>query len=344
MKLIFCISNLSVPVTISLVENENEDFVIFTDQLNLVIFFSKLYGNDRVIFCENFKIKGKIQHLLFFPFLILFKHNLWKKFQNYSGCKVYFFFNAFGFKESWLIKKLSKKNLIFYQPDIDMSSFTQILNVKSIIGMLMIFCNYNVITEPKYSNTNIYYSVSKKFIHQTKTELIDIKINKEAIKRTISQHFDVSKRKIIYLIGDVVESKYIDEKEYILKNDLLLAKFNKDETILKIHPRYTKIYSKENEFGMLPSYIPANVLIEHFEIVIAYSSSVLFEFANNGITAISLLNYFEPTSQSIKSDFIQYLKHNTVEERMIYYPKNTDEIYGIINSETKQIDHVSNKA
>ena len=66
------------------------------------------------------------------------------------------------------------------------------------------------------------------------------------------------------------------------------------------------------------------VVKNYFKIVIGYTSAVLFNAANQGVVAISLLDYIKPIERKVADDFKSYLKNNTSKE--ILYPKNINEL------------------
>ncbi len=81
--------------------------------------------------------------------------------------------------------------------------------------------------------------------------------------------------------------------------------------------------------------MPANILFHSFKFVIGYSSSVLFEAANEGCISISLLNYFKPEEEERKKNYILYLTKNLEEEKKIYFPTSIQEINKIISTNSK---------
>jgi len=314
----------------SIISESNEDFIIVTNQKTLYLFFSELYGQNKLIFNEPFKLKGVKRLFFYLPYFYKYRKKLWSKFKKIKNSKIYFFFNAFGYIESWILLRLSKKNELFYKPDVDTSFLRETQTLKTVINKWKIFLLYKVKVNPIANNERIYYSVSKKFIERTNTKIIEYKINVSVINEILYQKFKITSKEILFLTGGLIDFKLVYPNEFVIKNDKLLSSLNNKGVIIKPHPRFNKLYSLENKYELIPDYIPANLLFYKFKVVIGYATSVLFESANNGCLSISLLEYFNPISESQKDLYINYLTSNLNENNKIYFPKTVEEIMDLI--------------
>jgi hypothetical protein len=206
--------------------------------------------------------------------------------------------------------------------------------LKALCGFLIIKIIYRVWLVPKTDGKTLYFSVDSIFLRSVSASKRNIKITSDCGKDIIKENFSeyINNKKIILLIGGVVENGLVRLEEYEQKNDELIRflqeQYDLSAICLKAHPRYAKRYSMEIEIDEIPLYVPANLIIQFYDIVISYSSAALFEAANEGKTAISLLNYFEPLSSEIATQYREYLTRNCYRE--MYFPKNMDEIGDIL--------------
>lgn len=330
-NLYFCLSSLSVPKVISLINHNNSSFFIYTNQESIKILFEELYGTEHVLHLENSAKYNNIIGNIFFVNSFLLKKKIWKIFKDFNNYNIYFFHNAFSYLETYVIKKLSKRNYVFYKPDVCLDFLSSNMNLKVIINLLIIYINYGILLSPRRLDNIYYYIISQRFLKKNNIQTININVDYNKINELTKERLSIAKINILYLIGGSVEDEYISEKEYVDKNDKLLNSISKFNITVKLHPRYSKLYSLECNIKNIPSYIPANILISNTDILISYSSAALFEFSNCGKTSISLLKYFKPESEEIRDGTIQYLNTNLSESK-IYYPQNITEIIKIIET------------
>jgi hypothetical protein len=314
------------------IERDRDDFIIVTPQENLNKLFTLIYGESHVIYIQPFKSQSLIEKLLFLPRWFLYRKSTLARLAFINGSTIYFFFVAFGLNESWLIKKLSRSNKIIYNPIIDISNWKKIMNVKIFLKKLYIYLIYRIIVSPKQLGNSAYWTVSETFLKQTKAEITDLKVDKKLVSKAIKSKLDRPEgNKILYITGGVVEENYVDQEEFTAKSDSLITNLGESNILLKIHPRYKGLYSKENSILQIPGFIPINLMLDQFRIVIGYSSAVLFEAANNGSLSISLLDYYKELDSIKKKAHKDYLSQNLNRQSVIHYPKTITEIKDIIN-------------
>lgn len=190
---------------------------------------------------------------------------------------------------------------------------------------------YNIRINTVWTGERIIPAVSSCYLRRIKAIYLSYKIDTELIKKRIKLKYLIPPHSILYLTGGLIECNIVKEKEFIAKNDIVLNVLSKYNLFIKAHPRFDYYHSKEKVIQKLPTYIPANVLMPFFDIVIGYSTSVLFEASNVGCISLSLLDYFEPINTERKENYKKYLNENLINGNIIHYPKSINEIYEIIN-------------
>jgi len=332
--IIFCLSNLSVPTVLSLCI-EQQAFVIYTDQPNIEQFFTELFGKSKVKFIPSPPIIAP-NLSLFVGYKKMSKYK--KQLLSILGVPkdeiIYFFHNAFGYPASWWIQKVSKSNIIYYKPDVDVSMWKLKLTITSVLHVLYIKFLWSITTAPMWSGNRYFFKVTERFLRKNGiTVLDDITIKSSEIKNLVSAEFSIQGMQILMLSGDTVANKLVEEQEYILKNDLIIEQLGAEKISIKVHPRFVFLYSKEEKCAAIPSYVPANVIMDSFDVFIGYSSAVLFEAANKRKVAISLLDVFIPMVEERRESYRKYLTDNLAAGRKIFYPKSVKELVAIIKKE-----------
>jgi hypothetical protein len=328
MKLVFCLSNLFIPSTISLI-NENSEIriLLYTDQKGIYDFFKimnfknvKLYFNNNISLSKN-------------PFKYIFtRHKVLKEFQKKDFSEIYFFHNAFGSFENYLISKLSSTIKVYHCPVIKSLPFEKRKSLKSYIGKTISKLIYNTEVTPLWIGERYTYKLSDSFFKKINSNKKKIIIDNLFINKIVEERFKIKNiNNILLLVGGIVELGHVSKGEYESKIDALINTIGKEHIACKPHPRYDERYSRESELELIHSYIPANVLFSKFKIFIGYSTTVLTESANNGLTAISLIDYLVPTSLERKRIYKDYLKNN-LDSGIIHFPQTLEEIISLIKN------------
>jgi len=321
-----------VPMTMTLAQR-NSDFKIVTDQKSLNTFFSAVYGSEAIIYLPpypNYKWYRKIAEVFA---VIKYKQKLKSLLPFSSGNTIYFFYNAFGFNISWWLGKISHNNKLLYLPDVDISMWPKTQAAGPLIKSAYFNFLYNAGSIPVKKGNFTVFAVSDEFLLRNNVQRIEgAEIDWSIIKEQVNKKYSFSNKQVLLLGGcNTVEDNFVDEKEFTTKNDALIECLAKDKVVIKVHPRFSKLISREKEIELLPSEIPANVLLDQFDIVIGYASSVSYEAVNRGKTAISLLKYFVPTSNKLAETYIEYLKTNSINKQKLFFPETLEEIKSILN-------------
>lgn len=330
MKLIFCISNLFIPASISYIkEYENEVFILYTDQKGIAEFFNKIELKNVIIYFRKELYFKKTNFLKFF----LERRKLLSELIGYDVTEILFFHNSFGGIENWIIRKMSSKCQISHFPIFNELSFPSKYTIKSTISTIKSYITNSIWMIPLWTGERYIHKLPESFFRNTNAQRIDIKVNESFISNLLNTKLKFSNKNIIFLTGTVVELNQVREYEYTSKIDELLLRIGKYNIIAKPHPRYPNLYSQEKELDVIPSFIPANVLFSKFKVFIGYSSTVLAEAANKGNIAISLLDYIEPISIERKIQYKKYLTKNSLNKNLIF-PTRLEEIVNIVQDYT----------
>ena len=213
--------------------------------------------------------------------------------------------------------------LTFYKKSVDTEHFNQARSVKALLWEYYLQFALGVKFNPKLKEGKLIFAVSDGFLAYIGAKDIAIPDNLGIVKTRIAEKYNMTNKKILFCVGGIIEDNLINQDEYIEKNNGLIEAlckyFRKDEISLKLHPRFTSLYSKEKTLDFIQNHVPGNLIIDHFDIVIGYSSAILFEAANMGKMVLSTLKYFTPLNEQTQNQYIDYLQSNLIGENKIHY-------------------------
>jgi hypothetical protein len=332
MNIIFCLSHFSVQQTIKIVKESDDDFLVITGRESIRNFLTRLFPKEKIIQIQ-LPVLSKKPHKLFQSAVILtlYKYNLWKSFRGFQNSNVYFFHVSFGELYSWLIKKLSIKNNVYYKPTVSLDNLNVDVSFHAKVGVWVRKLMYSVDVKPLYSERDIiYFSVSESYLKKIGANDIQFS-SKDTYSSEILESLGIEGCKILILCGGLV-GEYCTENDYIHNMDMiieyLVKKYGHDAIVIKAHPQFPEYYSKENTLRKVPIDIPADMLVGMFEIVIGYCSATIIDAANSGVKSISLLRLIQPVNEGIKLEMIGYLDQNS--HNIIHYPESVDELLKIV--------------
>lgn len=327
MNIIFCLSHLSVQKTIKIVKESDDDFLVITGRDSIQKFLIRLFPQEKVILlCPPVLSKKPLKIIPSILKFYFYKYKIWQDFHGYKYANVYFFHIAFGEFYLWLIKKLSVKNNVIFQPDVSFDHLDEDVSYSARMGFWLRKILYSITVKPlKSARTTIYFSVSNHFLNEIKAKIINSPIlNTDS--NEILDLVNIEKRKILILCGGFV-GEFCTESDYVYTMDLiityLIKKYGHDEITIKAHPKHTNYYSEENSLDKVPPEIPASMIVGMFDVVIGYCSATFIDAANANINSISLLNLIQPVDKKVKLEMIQYLNENT--QKTVRYPETLEE-------------------
>ncbi len=311
MTLIFCLSNLFIPETLTLICNSHKHSVlIYTDQEGIFEFFKCLHLDNVTIYFQD-KLYPKTNFYAIYKFFKERKRIL-KELCRYCPDEIYFFHNTFGSLENWLLKNIQNKIIVsvYHVPIFNKNTFNTQYSYKAFKGVLVSLFFYGIRVIPLFDGKRYIYKLPDSFFIKIKANQLTLPTNQLFIRKVIDSTIGPCNKSIVLLTGSIVESDLVDELEYTNKINTLINKLGIDNVIAKPHPRYPNRFGLENSLSVIPSFIPANVLFSKYKIFIGYHSTTLPEAANEGLTAISLLEYFKPVSNIRKNNYKNYLLTN----------------------------------
>lgn len=329
-SIIFCLSYLSVPTTISIIESSNEDFLIVTSNKMLDTFFKRLYPGGKIFLLKSTPLisKNPLRTIHNLYFIHKYKKEILVRFNRFQNIDLFFFFVAFCEFETWLIKQLSNTNNIYYKPAVSIQNLNPDKSIQAKIGKWVRRFVYSVYFEPIRSGKHTYYSLTHEFVQEIRAREFHLDINTESICSKITDSIqEIGNARILILCGGIIGT-FVERSKYIRQMDILVSllveKFGYDALAIKAHPRFNEYYSKENSLKKIPADIAANLLLSHFDTVIGYSTATLAEVANAGEKAISLLRLMDPIDRHVRDSHIAYLDNNAT--KAIYYPESCEEL------------------
>jgi len=339
MKVNFCLSYASVPITVAIIESSNDDFLIVTSNKMLDIFFKRFYPGEKIFLLKPTPLisKNPLQSIRNLYFIYKYKKEILVRFNIFRNIDLFFFGVAFCEFESWLIKQLSNTNNIYYKPAVSVQHLNPDQSIQAKIGKWVRRFVYSIDFEPVRSGKRTRYALNYEFLQEIKAREFHIDVNAGSIcSKIIDSLQEVRSARILILCGGVIGT-YVEGSEYMRQMDtlisLLVEKFGYDALAIKAHPRFNEYYSKENTLKKIPADIAANLLLSNFDTVIGYSTTTLAEAANAGKKAVSLLRLMDPIDFNVRDYFIEYLNNNT--SQSIHYPENVEDIIALIENITE---------
>ena len=338
MNIIFCLSYLSINQTIFLIEKHGVNNVIVVTSNRRVESFLQLIYDENIIFFSNSSsmlLPKKAHQFILFPLRVLDvlikKKKAWRYFKVVKNRNVYFFFNSAGFFHAWLIHKLSKNNTLYYKENLNLDNFKQLATREGNLNVEFIKLLYNEEVIPLNQQFGITYKMSEKYLNKCAVQTLDIDHSSDEISSIISSKVDFPNGEILYLPPLIDEVK-VSSSLYINFVDTIID-YCRSENIkihLKRHPRSLEKYSKENQIFEIPIHFPANCLVD-YKLTISLASATLFEIANRGGVAISLIKILMKDDLNLIKSTMDYLNSNLDVEKEIFYPEDIKELKELIS-------------
>lgn len=316
-----------VPIVLTtLLEHPEEGFIVYTDQDGMYQLFKKLNVPNSIT--------------LQYPLLKVSETKKRKKFilnqlKIYRIESITFYHTEYGEFANWLIRKLSKKVKIYFQPPYEPWALKPQHNFKALILQLRtyILCGYwpNILLVGEKR----YISMDDSFYKKNCVVRIAPHVSNELISNYVNKifYFD-GKNKIVWLDGAIIAGG-VEPNEYSKITDRIILSIGKDIFFSKCHPRFNDLYGVEKELKKIPSYIPINILLGSFDIYIGYWTTALVEAAKEGKLAISTI-YIMPQTQKGRIEIEKKVLDDKLQGKgSIYYPKSVEELLYIIRKNLK---------
>lgn len=335
MKVIFCSSYISFPIALSLIDENENDYVLITENPILADFLKMLFPKEKVNFLSpvTLSLRNPIRLIKAIIKNIKYKNEIIKKI-NFKNADVFFFGVASCDFSFWLLKKLSANNKVYYKPAVLIGHLAKAYGFKALLGRLVRFFVYFINFVPIRGLEAVWFKVDDQFMSEIGAENFDIAVNDEKVKKVLSSKFpDVELGGVLLLCGDIANA-YVDEQDYIRIMDELILKlcdrYGHQTIKIKPHPLFINYYSKENDLIKIPSFLPANLVSMCFDVVVGYSSATLIEAAQQGKLVISTIKMMRPTNEKTFASCLSYLEANAKDK--ICFPESPAKLLDILSN------------
>ena len=334
-KILFCISYLNIPIVITIAEQSATSFLIATSNEHVYRFFATFYPQEHLLYFEKAKSIIAKNPYIFISNAIFnqrLKRRLKTLFRPYANCDVYFFLYAFAESAAYAVKHLARRNHIFHIPSTKGDSTT--------LRSFKLYSLLNILAKKIVFGLDVYaVNISKKEIFPYSGDYFrsldciksDMVPDPNILREFQKNHLNIANKKILILAGMLPESGIVGEIHYSRVMDKLIQALPTGQVAIKLHPRANQKYSAENNLPELPKDWPANLLIYAFPVIIGYHSASIYEAANNGCVAISLLDLIDPKKPTLKNFYKSYLIKHLVTENTIHFPRTIEALLEEIN-------------
>lgn len=324
MKIIFCSSNLTIPKTLTLA---SEQFLIATQSEAIYQFFCSVFPESRVALIDEVKMgmRSPISSLIN---ITVFKNRTKKKFIEFRDCEVYFFSVAFAMNIAYTVKILSANNVIIYDPIVNLPTANPSakVNIFSDIRWSILSLIYGVpLTKVAYGS-RVIFPFSKKFFYAIGAKQREIVVDHKLMADFCGQMLRASSdRQHLLVVGGEVENKVVKKK--IFERDLrrILEYIDESRFFVKGRPGFNHPVPLKR-FKTLDDSVPGNIYIYRFNVIVGFQSALLFEAANIGKTAVSLIYLIDFPQAEDREFWVEYLVSNLQLGARIEFPKSHEEI------------------
>lgn len=306
---------------------KNRSSVVVTHSPEIVLIIEKLFSSVEV---HLIKSPSPVIGWRFFSALnnvLESKKENWRLIKRYNNREVYFGFVAFANMEAWLIGKLSRGNKILCYANKVRSENS--MSTRLAAYKFLVWLCYGLRINTTTSNGRLIPTLRQKYFNQF--EFVSSSKKKEYATLAsdyVSNKLSIVSGRILLLLGKEVENGMVDKGEYESLFSDLLNQGSYGKIIVKAHPRRKQTMAFEESLANIPNYIPANLILEHFQVVIGLHSAVLFEAANKGLVSISILSLVKMNPE-LKFKYSEYLTANSISND-IHFPSTFGQFLTII--------------
>jgi hypothetical protein len=340
-KIFFCPSWIQIEEIINLTTESKKKFIFVVENEDLYFFFKKFYLNSKIIFLKSPRTiftANPIKLINNFYLNYLEKKKIKFIFNKYSHTKVYCSDSFNLVQMAYAAKVLSLRNQLFlYSNKINIEKF-----LKKKIGLKMFLYNIYIkmfyriscysVADPNHKLYSVYSDKYYKFINAKKIKNpVNILLLKKFIKKKLNLH---NKIKILLLSSfEAIADNLLDEGKFKIWANEFVKIADPKKIIFKRKSINEKKYFTEKLFSEAPSYLPASLLCYKVDIIVGYNSSTLFQAANAGCKAISLLDLLKKEELNPNLNYYKkFLTDNLISSKKILFPKNMSEFNKLIKT------------
>jgi len=315
-------------------QQSNQRYLIVVSNKAEYMVFEKLFDATNLLYIEpmpNIFYRNPIKLLISLIVTFNYKQKLVNRFASYNNCDIVTFSIAFAFEEFWLIRKLKSATTTHYKI-LSLDGFVHEQSFKTMWFSFLSSVFHGIQLDYLKHGERVIPSISFKFfikyrIMQLPWVRSQLLTNGSVIEKRLG--LELSEMQVLLVPQDVIMNGEVAELEYVRNMDLLIDHLNNffgsESLCIKPHPLHFSLYGKEKSIhNAIPCFVPSEIIAAHFKVVIGYASASMISASNSGKKVISLLNYFKPINEALKSEYRLYLDKNS--NGTIYYPHDLKEM------------------
>lgn len=324
-NILICNSNMFVPQVLSTVlENVNNNYIIYTDQDGMFRLFNELkIPNTLVLKFPSFYSKIK---------LFKIKRDMLNQLKPYTIESITFYHTEYGELANWLIGKYSSHVHIYFQPPYRSWELKHSYSLRDLLHIVKEYILFNTEVYVLNVGEKKYFSMAPKFYAKNKVKVLESHINENVISDYVKDiyGFSNSNNTSFVLLNGAIRAAGIEEKEYETITDQIINFVGAENIYTKCHPRFDDLYGLEKTIKFIPSYIPISLILDSFDVFIGYWSTGLVEAAKKGKVVISTLDIM-PQLQKGRIEVERKVLLDKLEGKgIIYFPKNLQELFKLL--------------
>ena len=312
-----------VPIVLTtLLEHPCKQYIVYTDHEGMHKLFNELNLSNCITLKYATQCWSRNPYKMY-----KIKRNAKNQLKDYKIDSITFYHTEHGELANYIISLYSSKIPIYFEPPYK----RWIINKKKTIKSIYLKFKYKF-----FFNTDIVVQTIGEFYIPTMTDYFykknnvqkrTSKINNKLIANCMSSKYNIFHNKNnILLLNGAIKALGVDTNKYRDIIDKIINYVGKDNIYTKCHPRYNDLYGMEKEITEIPSYIPANLLLEQFHIYIGYISTALVEAAIAGKKAISLLFIISQSQEEFVKSQCKILEEKLNGKGIIYYPQSIEDL------------------
>ena len=242
---------------------------------------------------------------------------------NINGENILYCYYLCGIVDYYIIKKLSKNNLIYFNnldPIFESPKASKLFKIeylRKVQNKIIYFVFFGVYSKIYYGDNRFWLGIKKPIGSKIETKY-NVKLKNNNIE-SINKKFNLKTYDYIYVDDIQAHLKsQISEVESILK----MIEIKGYSVAIKLHPNEK---SKLEGFEKLPKYLPAEFVYGFSKMGVIGVSSSSLKFLSQKVRTISLINFINNNRGDWKSNYTKFII-----ESDIILPQNKSELFKII--------------
>lgn len=326
MDILICNSNLFSPgVLTTVLQNPERQYIIYTDQPEISLFFQELHLENAAImqYPNNYRIWN----------LPSVKKGMRKQFKGIPIDSITFYHAEEGHLANWFISIYSRKCKIYYCPPYQPLPLSKAkLSLHRIKICLLNKLLYNFDTDLLDNGGGVSFSASLSPSFLKRNSVIQIEyyyddcLNNKAVDKFLSR-IKISKLDVVLLTGSLITCGVEKEVYNGLVRDIITI-VGLNSLVRKCHPLFHDETEEDKKIQPIPQFVPMNVLISRCNVAIGYGTTALVEAAESGKLSISIIKLLNDTP--LVKGFIDSMEDKLSGSNKILYPESIDELRSIL--------------